>query len=58
MKEKSKPIAIILIRSGSRCLVDKNIKSLAGKPLVFYTIEVALASKLFSEIGSLSTVVG
>lgn len=50
MKEKSKPIAIILIRSGSRCLVDKNIKSLAGKPLVFYTIEVALASKLFSEI--------
>ena len=50
MKAKSKPIAVILIRSGSRGLVDKNIKPLAGKPLVFYTIEVALASKLFSEI--------
>lgn len=50
MKEKSKPIAVILIRSGSRGLVDKNIKPLAGRPLVFYTIEVALASKLFSEI--------
>lgn len=50
MKAKSKPIAVILIRSGSRGLVDKNIKPLAGKPLVFYTIEVALASKLFSDI--------
>ena len=45
MKAKTKPIAVILIRSGSRGLVDKNIKPLAGKPLVFYTIEVALASK-------------
>ena len=50
MKATSNPIAVILIRSGSRGLVDKNIKPLAGKPLVFYTIEVALASKLFSEI--------
>ena len=50
MKATSKPIAVILIRSGSRGLVDKNIKPLAGKPLVFYTIEVALASKLFSDI--------
>ena len=50
MKAKTKPIAVILIRSGSRGLVDKNIKPLAGKPLVFYTIEVALASKLFSDI--------
>ena len=41
MKAKTKPIAVILIRSGSRSLVDKNIKPLAGKPLVFYTIEVA-----------------
>ena len=49
MKAKSKPIAVILIRSGSRGLVDKNIKLLAGKPLVFYTIEVALVSKLFSD---------
>ena len=50
MKATSKPIAVILIRSGSRGLVDKNIKPLAGKPLVFYTIEVALDSKLFSDI--------
>ena len=35
MKVTSKPIAVILIRSGSRGLVDKNIKPLAGKPLVF-----------------------
>ena len=45
-----KPVAVILIRSGSRGIVDKNIKPLAGKPLVFYTIEVAIASKLFSDI--------
>ena len=50
MKAKSKPIAVILIRSGSRGLVDKNIKPLAGKHLVFNTIEVSLNSKLFSEI--------
>lgn len=50
MNVKRKPIAVILIRSGSRGLVDKNIKLLAGKPLVFYTIEVALVSKLFSDI--------
>ena len=35
MKVTSKPIAVILIRSGSRGLVDKNIKPLAGKPFGF-----------------------
>ena len=50
MNIKNKPIAIILIRSGSRGIHNKNIRPLAGKPLVFYTLEVAFASGLFSQI--------
>lgn len=50
MNVKRKPIAVVLIRSGSGDLIDKNIKPLAGKPLVFYTLEVALASQLFDEV--------
>ena len=42
-----KHIAIIPARSGSRGLKDKNIKLLKGKPLMAYTIEAAVQSKLF-----------
>ena len=34
--------AIIPARSGSKRLPDKNIKKLAGRPLVFYTIDSVL----------------
>ena len=36
-----KNIAIIPARSGSKGLIDKNIKPLNGKPLIYYTIDVA-----------------
>ena len=45
-----KNIAIIPARSGSKGLPDKNIKILAGKPLLAYSIECALDSGLFDEV--------
>ncbi len=43
-------IAIIPARSGSKGLQDKNIKELAGKPLLAYTIEAAKGAGIFDEI--------
>lgn len=43
-------IAIIPARSGSKGLKDKNIKLLNGKPLMWYTIQVAIKSECFDEI--------
>ena len=45
-----KTIAIIPARSGSKGLKDKNIKDLCGKPLIAYTIEAALESKMFDSV--------
>lgn len=45
-----KRIAIIPARSGSKGLVDKNIKLLNGKPLIAYTIECAIESKAFDKV--------
>lgn len=45
-----KNIAIIPARSGSKGLPDKNIKMLAGKPMLAYTIEAALESGCFDEV--------
>ena len=45
-----KNIAIIPARSGSKGIKDKNIKDLAGKPLMAYTIEAALKSSQFDEV--------
>lgn len=43
-------IAIIPARSGSKGLKDKNIKELNGKPLMAYTIESALKSRVFKDV--------
>lgn len=43
-------IAIIPARGGSKRIPHKNIKKFCGKPLIAYSIEVALASKLFDRI--------
>ena len=43
-------IAIVPARSGSKGLLDKNIRELAGKPLMAYSIEAALESECFDEI--------
>ena len=43
-------MAIIPARSGSKGVKDKNIRELAGKPLMAYTIEAALQSGQFDEV--------
>lgn len=46
---KKEFIAIIPARGGSKRIHKKNIKFLAGKPLLAYTIEASLNSKLISK---------
>lgn len=43
-------VAIIPARGGSKGIPKKNIKELAGKPLVAYTIEQALASRHITRV--------
>jgi CMP-N,N'-diacetyllegionaminic acid synthase len=50
MNRKLKTIAIIPARGGSKGIPRKNIKPLCGKPLIAYTIEAALGSKVISKI--------
>ena len=45
-----KNIAIIPARSGSKGVRDKNIRDLAGKPLMAHTIEAAIQSGQFDEV--------
>ena len=45
-----KSIAIIPARGGSKRIPKKNIKDFFGKPLIAYSIEVALKSKLFDKV--------
>jgi len=46
----AKAVAIIPARGGSKRIPKKNIKNFHGKPLIAYSIEVALASKLFEKV--------
>lgn len=46
----SKAVAIIPARGGSKRIPRKNIKDFHGKPLIAYSIEVALSSKLFDKV--------
>jgi len=46
---KTKIIAIIPARGGSKRIPRKNIKLLCGKPLIYYTIREALKSKHISK---------
>lgn len=43
-------LAIIPARSGSKGLPNKNIKELCGKPLIAYSINVALTSNMFDTV--------
>jgi N-acylneuraminate cytidylyltransferase len=45
-----KSICIIPARGGSKRIIKKNIKEFLGKPLIAYSIEVALSSKLFDKV--------
>ncbi|MBW1571285.1 acylneuraminate cytidylyltransferase, partial [Streptococcus sp. SPC0] len=44
-----KPICIIPARSGSKGLPDKNMLFLAGKPMIFHTIDAAIESRMFDK---------
>ena len=46
----AKAVAIIPARGGSKRIPRKNIKDFYGKPLIAYSIEVALKSKLFDKV--------
>jgi N-acylneuraminate cytidylyltransferase len=45
-----KNLAIITARGGSKRIPRKNIKEFLGKPIIAYSIESAIESKLFDEI--------
>jgi len=45
-----KNICIILARKNSKRIKNKNIKSFCGKPLIYYSINLAKKSKLFERI--------
>lgn len=48
--KKKRIIAIIPARGGSKGIKKKNIISLRGRPLIFYTIKEAKKSKLISDL--------
>tara|TARA_B100000427_G_C15486776_1_gene585670 strand:+ start:130 stop:831 length:702 start_codon:yes stop_codon:yes gene_type:complete len=50
MSSKKNFIAIIPARGGSKEIKNKNMKNFLGKPLIFWTIEAALKSKIVSKI--------
>lgn len=43
-------LAIIPARSGSKGVIDKNVRDLNGKPLMAYSIEAAIKSECFDEV--------
>jgi len=45
-----KPICIIAARGGSQGIHKKNIRPIAGKPLIAYTIKASLDSNIFSHV--------
>ena len=53
---KKDAVAIIPARGGSKRIPKKNIKDFFGKPLIAYSIEVALASKLFFSLYNLQLI--
>lgn len=46
----TKNIGIIPARGGSKRIPKKNIKSFLGKPIIAYSIQAAIDSKLFDEV--------
>jgi len=50
MKTKKDAVAIIPARGGSKRIAKKNIKEFHGKPIIAYSIELALKSNLFDRV--------
>lgn len=49
-EKRNKILGLITARGGSKGIPEKNIKELAGKPLIAYTIEAAHASGVFDRL--------
>ena len=49
-KNKIEIVSIILARSGSKGLKNKNLFMLDGKPLIYYAIEAAKSSKKIKRV--------
>ena len=45
-----KTICIIPARCGSKRIKNKNIKDFLGKPIIYYSIKIAIESKCFDEV--------
>ena len=45
-----KIICSICARGGSKGIINKNMKKINGKPLIFYTIKQAIDSDIFDKI--------
>ena len=43
-------VALIPARAGSKRVPDKNIRPLAGHPLIAYTIAAAIESNIFTDV--------
>ncbi len=50
MSIKNKVICVIPARGGSKSIPKKNIRLINNRPLIFYTIETAINSKIFDYI--------
>lgn len=50
MGNRTKRVAFIPVRGGSKSIPKKNIRKIAGKPLVYWVVEAALKSEVFDEI--------
>ncbi|MFS1863862.1 cytidyltransferase [Vibrio tasmaniensis ZS-17] len=50
MLKNKRVIAVIPARAGSKSIINKNIKDLAGKPLIGWSIDIAKSSKYIDRI--------
>lgn len=50
MTDKKKCLAIIAARGGSKRIERKNIRDFCGRPIIYYSINAALESKIFAEV--------
>lgn len=46
----SKKLAVITARGGSKRIPKKNVRTFCGKPIIAYSIEAAIESRLFDEV--------
>jgi CMP-N,N'-diacetyllegionaminic acid synthase len=50
IKKKHKVICIICARGGSKGLINKNLKKILNKPLIYYPINAAIKSRVINKI--------